>query len=386
MSTSPDPASPAVDERRWRSHRRYLYLLAKLAFVGVVAAFAWQVMVVLSGVLMPAMIGLALAYVCDPLIDAFERRRVPRGLAIAGLAVVILALLGVLVVIVLPAFAMQFADTVQKLPGWIDMLYQGVATFARDRFGYSGAEVEAATRKMLLAAQGAVLGLIRGLGTSLNAAVTAALTPIFFFYFLSDFDRIKVKPLALVPPRYHDYVLSRARTIDQVVGGWMRGQVQVVTVLSLLYAVGLTIVGIKLGFAIGIVAGLLGFVPYVGAVTGIVLSVLMALIEHGGWNTFVGVAVVFGVALTLDAYFITPRLVGSKVGMNPLLVIVAVLVGGSLFGIVGMMIAVPVTAAAGVLLADAVAAYKKSDFFTAGAPAAADVTRLEPPDSRGATG
>jgi len=386
MSPSPETGGSDVDERRWQSHRRYLYLLAKLTLVAVIAAVAWQVMVVLSSILMPAVIGLALAYVCDPLIDAFERRRVPRGLAIAVFALVILGLLGVLVVVVLPAFATQFADVVQKMPVWVDDLYQTIARVARERFGYSGAEVEAATRKMLLSAQGAVLGLIKGLGTSINAAITAALTPIFFFYFLKDFDRIKLKPLALVPPRYHDYVLSRARTMDHVVGGWLRGQVQVVTVLSAIYAVGLTIVGIKLGFAIGIVAGLLGFVPYVGAVTGIALSLMMAVVEHGGWHAFVGVGIVFGVALTLDAYLITPRLVGSKVGMNPLLVIVAVLVGGSLFGVLGMMVAVPVTAAAGVLLADAVAEYRKSAFFTQGAPPAADVTTLEPPGSQDAAG
>jgi predicted PurR-regulated permease PerM len=365
-----DPGStPLERDDHWHSHRRWLYVLAQLVVTAVVAIFVWRLMAVLSTVLMPALVGLVLAYIFDPLIDVFENRGVPRTLAIAGFALVLLVLLGILLVVVLPAFAAQFAITMHKAPAWLESVYQQLAALARDKLGYSGAELEDAVRRVLRSAQETVLGLVARLGTSLSSFVSGILVPLFFFYFLKDFDRLKLKPLAFVPPRWRPYVVSRAVTMDRVVGGWLRGQAQAAMVLSALYAIGLTLAGVKLGFVIGVVAGLLGFVPYFGAITGIVLSVLMVLIDQHGFRPLVGVAVTFGVVLSLDAYLITPRLVGAKVGMNPLLVIVVVFAGGSLFGLLGMMLAVPVTAAASVLLADGLELYKRSEFFNRDAPA-----------------
>jgi predicted PurR-regulated permease PerM len=367
--TSTDPGgAPREHDDHWQSHRRWLYLLAQLTVAVVVTLFLWRLMAVLSTVLMPAIVGLVLAYIFDPLIDAFEERGVPRTVAIAGFAVFLLVLVGVLLVVVLPAFVAQAATTVQKAPAWFESVYQELAALARDKLGYSGAEIEETVRRVLRSVQGTVLGVVATLGTSLSSVVSGVLVPLFFFYFLKDFDRLKVKPLAFVPPRWRPYVTSRAVTMDRVVGGWLRGQVQAAMVLSALYAIGLTIAGVKLGFVIGVVAGLLGFVPYFGAITGIVLSVLMVLIDQHGFRPLVGVAVTFAVVLSLDAYLITPRLVGAKVGMNPLLVIVVVFAGGSLFGLLGMMLAVPVTAAVSVLLVDALELYRSSEFFNRDAP------------------
>ena len=126
----------------------------------------------------------------------------------------------------------------------------------------------------------------------------------------------------------------------------------------------MTLIGVKLGGVIGGVAGLLNVIPYVGAVTGIALSVMMVVIEHEGWQMLAGVGGVFAVVVMLDSYFITPRLVGAKVGMHPLAIIGAVLVGGSLFGLPGLLLAVPVTAAASVLVNDVFDAYRRSEFWT----------------------
>ncbi len=370
-----DESRSHPDEQRWLTHHRYLYLLAKLAVIGIVAAVAWRVLSILSTVLMPAVVAFVLAYIFDPLIDVFERRRVPRTLAIAGFALVLLVLFGVLVVVVLPAFFEQLFITVQKLPEWLEGVYRQVAALAEQKLGYTPTELDETVRKALVSVQSGVLRVVTGVTSSVSAVVNALLVPLFFFYFLRDFDRLKVKPLALVPPRWRDLVVSRATAMDRAVGGWLRGQVQVAMVLATLYAIGLTIVGIRLGYVIGIVAGLLNFIPYFGTVTGIALSVLMILIGHEGLRPIIGVAVVFGSVLTLDAIFITPRLVGSKVGMHPLLVIVVVLAGGALFGLVGMLLAVPVTAAAGVLLQDALELYHRSDFWNGPRPPA-PVTRL----------
>lgn len=357
---------PALSEQRWRTHRRYLYLLAKLLFVGIVAALAWRVASVLSAILMPALVGLLFAYLLDPVIDVFERRRIRRSAAIAVLAVVLSLAVALLAFFIVPAFLDQFIVTVQRLPDWVEALYRQVSYVARERLGYSGQEIEAVTRKLLVSLQGTLLRAVTGVGSSVDAILNTLLIPLFFFYFLRDFDRIKHRPLALVPPRYHDYVLSRARTMDRLVGGWVRGQVQVALLLAVLYAAGLALVGVRLGVVIGIVAGLFNIVPYFGAAIGIALAVLMVLLEHQGWQSFLAVGLVFLTVQVLEGYVLTPRLVGSKVGMPPLLVIAVVLVGGSLFGLVGMLLAVPVTAALGVLLQDALAQYRRSDFWTGG--------------------
>jgi predicted PurR-regulated permease PerM len=156
--------------------------------------------------------------------------------------------------------------------------------------------------------------------------------------------------------------------MDQVVGHWIRGQVQVALILAVLYGVGLTLAGVKLGAVIGIMTGLLNVVPYFGAAVGICLSVLMVLIEQGGWQGLLPVAAVFLTVQLLEGYVITPRLVGEKVGMAPVTVIIVLLVGGKLFGLVGMLFAVPVTAAMTVLLQDALRGYQASKFFKSGAP------------------
>ncbi|MBN1962919.1 MAG: AI-2E family transporter [Deltaproteobacteria bacterium] len=350
-------------EQRWYTHHRYLYLLAKIILFTAVLILFWRLFSVVSTVLMPAVVAMIFAYIFDPLIDIFERRGFNRTLTIAALVCILIIIVSLLMIIILPAFINLAIETIQKLPGWLTVYFHKLEDFARNTLGYSGAEISGVLRKEIAGVQGAVKGLLGGIGSSVSTVISTLLVPLFFFYFVRDFDRIKFKPLLLIPPRFHDYVISRAQLMDSKVGGWIRGQIQVACLLAILYSIGLTIAGVKHGFVIGIVAGLFNVVPFVGSALGISLSVLMVLLAHDSWLTLFAALGVFAVIVPIDSYFITPRLVGAKVGFHPLMIISVVLVGGSLFGLVGMLFAVPFTAAISVLLEDAIAVWRKSNFF-----------------------
>lgn len=355
--------------RRIRSERArtsYVERLAQAVLVIGGAAVVYAVFAWVAPVLAPVLVSLLLAYFLDPLIDWFEARRVNRTLAIVFIATLVIAGVGVIAAIVIPVVAVQAESALRELPVWISDQYDALRAFASERFDIdiedeltAGADLEAITSRV----QSAVQTLATSALDSAASLLNIVLIPVFTFYFLRDFDSLKMKPLRLIPERYHEQVVASAREMDTVIGAWLRGQIQVALLLAVFYAIGLGIIGVKLGVFIGILAGLLNVVPYFGVAIGVALSVLMTLI-YGEPTQLIWVGLLFVLAQVLDDYVIKPRLVGEAVGMSPVMVMAVLLLGGSLFGFFGLLLSIPVVAAGTVLADRVIEAYRTSDFFT----------------------
>jgi predicted PurR-regulated permease PerM len=201
--------------------------------------------------------------------------------------------------------------------------------------------------------------------------VNILLLPILAFYFLRDWDKLVERVASTIPRNHVGTITKLARESNEVLGAFIRGQFLVMVALGLIYAIGLSLVGLKLGLLIGLIAGLISFIPYLGATTGIVMAVLAALVQAQGFDLklLILVGVVFTVGQLLESYVLTPRIVGDKIGLHPVAVIFAVMAGGQLFGFLGMLLALPVAAVSNVLLRYAHLRYRESELY-AGEPTA----------------
>ena len=167
----------------------------------------------------------------------------------------------------------------------------------------------------------------------------------------------------MFPRKYADFMNLKLGQIDEILSAFVRGQAIVCLFLGLFYGLGLSVIGLDFGFSIGLIAGIFSFIPYVGTLTGFVLSLLLAYTQSADWGLYAGILLVFGVGQFLEGYVLTPKLVGDKIQLHPVWVIFALMAGGSLFGFVGVLVAVPVAAVLGVVVRTLVEYYKKSSFF-----------------------
>lgn len=348
--------------------------LARLLLVGLLLGIAWWIVTGLAGVLVPVFVGLLIAYVTNPVVERLVGRGLPRPMAITVLG---LAAVGALVgffLLVIPAITQEFAAVLERLPQWLESRIEWVVDTAEERFGLSAEQVDEALRELVAELQRWGLMAAQGATESASSILNLILIPIFTFYFLADFRAVVRRPLALVPVRFHAVIVDRATHMDRVVGQWIRGQLKVAAILAVIFSVSLTLLGVKLGFVLGIVAGLLNVIPFVGSFTGGALAVLMVLLEGPPISRVVLVIGLFVVVQTFESYWLTPRIVGSAVGFGPLTIILAILFGGLLFGFLGVLLAVPVTAAGTVLARDALQWLHGTAFWRGGVDDVSDGT------------
>jgi predicted PurR-regulated permease PerM len=209
-----------------------------------------------------------------------------------------------------------------------------------------------------------LLGYLSRSGFAILALVAnVALLPVLTYFFLRDWDLLVARVAALIPRDYLGTASRLARESGDVLGAFLRGQFLVMVILGVMYGLGLWGVGLDLGILIGIIAGLLTFVPYLGPASGIILGCIAALVQYGDWEHLAGVLIVFGVGQVIESYWLTPKLVGDRIGLHPAAVIFAVLAGGQLFGFLGMLLALPVAAVANVLLRYAEQRYTHSRLY-----------------------
>jgi predicted PurR-regulated permease PerM len=197
------------------------------------------------------------------------------------------------------------------------------------------------------------------------AVVAAMMFPLFVFFLLKDFPRIIDAVDGLIPLRYRDPARLIVREVDESLSAFLHGQFMVMLVLGTLYSVGYSIVGIPVAIGVGLLTGLLCFIPYVGAATGFVLALTLSVLDFQGAGRVIGVAIVFAAVQLADTVFITPKILGGKLGLRPLWIIVALMAGGEMFGFLGVLLAVPTTAVLKILIRHSVARYKKSTLFSA---------------------
>ena len=369
------------DTTRWSTHRRYLYLLAKLLFFGLICVLLYRLWGMMSAILGPLALSLLIAYLLDPFVDWFEQRRINRTLAIFLMMFLALLAVSVFVLVITPTLVDEitilvnqklplfFRKTVQtqyldyrellqkrfnvELPGTLDDI---IANYGQRLQEYAINSVNKLTRF--------TGDFFSGTWTVVAALLNLLTIPLFVFYFLRDFDDMKESLRNLIPLPVREPVLGKLRRVDDVVGHWFRGQLLVAGILGVLYTIGLGLCQVKLWFAIGLFAGLVSVVPYLGLIIGVGLALLMSLLdETTGMTQFIAVIVVFSVVQTIESYVITPRIVGEKVGLSPLTVIVVLLLGAELAGLLGVLLSIPLTGAARVLILDLIADYKRSRTF-----------------------
>jgi predicted PurR-regulated permease PerM len=341
------------------------------------------VLYLVRGVLPPVLTALALAYLLDPLVDRLEAKRVPRALGILVLLIVAFVVIGAGTLLLVPAVLADLAQLAHELPLALAGAMERLQPWLAEQgivLPHSPQELVAAADANLRELAPSALGPLRNLagtvagGTASFVGSLAALliVPVLAFYLLKDFDLMVAKVFELVPPRRRPQVGALASEVDQVVGEFVRGQLMVMVLLAILYAAGYALIGVPLAVPIGIVAGLLSFIPYVGSGVALVLGLLMVTLHFTAWSQLMLVVLVYGVVQMLEGFVITPRVVGDKLGIAPPWVLIALMVGAELYGLLGVMFALPFAAVLKVFLTHALDHYRNSHAF-GGAPALAVV-------------
>jgi predicted PurR-regulated permease PerM len=354
---------------------RVFYIAGALLITGFI--IYW-----LRHVFTPIFLAFIIAYILDPMVDRLEAWKVPRPLAIA---IVLGGTLGAIVVflaLVLPGIVAEVAGVVQELPRQLAILWsrfepwleqQGISIPHStqewvERLGAYTSEVASS----ILAPAGNILTSIMGGTLSVIGTLVATLVVLVFgVYLLSAFDRITAEVRDLIPWRWRATVTSYAEEIDQILSQFVRGQLTVMAILAVLYSGAYTLLGVRLAVAIGITAGMLNFIPYVGGAFALATGVLMSLL--GGWHPWqlAGVVLAYTVVQTLEGFVITPRVVGKTVGLSEIWVLVALFVGGEIFGFLGVLLALPTAAVAKIFVSRGVRYYRATELFLQAPPESA---------------
>ena len=326
-----------------------------LALTVLLGAVLW----LLGPVLTPFVVAALLAYLGDPMVDRLERLRLSRTASVVIVfTLMTLALVGV-VLLLIPMLERQISTLVEQFPRYREW-FTGIAlpwVSERTGFDLDGLDVGSLfemLRQHWQQAGGVAATVLGGLSKSgmliITWVVNLALIPVVTFYLLRDWDVMVGKVRDLLPRPIEPTVSRLAAESDSVLGGFLRGQLSVMLALGTIYAIGLWMVGIDLALLIGMIAGLVSFIPYLGAIVGVGIGLIAALVQYGDWTHVILVGVVFGVGQVLESVALTPLLVGDRIGMHPVAVIFAVMAGGQLFGFIGVLVALPVAAVAMVLL------------------------------------
>lgn len=312
----------------------------------------------LGPILTPFLISALLAWLGDPMADRLEAWRFPRSLAVAVVFIGTFVVLGLLLLLIVPMAAHEFAAISGRAPQ-LAAWYQDTAVPwlteylrldpARLRIESLSAFLTENVQNAGQLASNTLVTLTHSGRVVFLVLMNLLLVPVITFYWLRDWDIFKARVAELLPRAHVEQIERLTRDCEAVLAAFFRGQLLVMICLAAIYSVGLSIVGLDNAVAIGVTAGLLGFVPYLGITTGIVLALLSAVLQGGdGWLPL-WVVVVFGIGMGLESFVLTPRLVGGRIGLHPVMVIFAILAGGRLFGFVGVLLALPVAAACMVL-------------------------------------
>jgi predicted PurR-regulated permease PerM len=346
LAEPPSPPPAPAHPRRVLTARNYAWIAGAAIVIFLGLRY-------LGPVLTPFLIGAILAYLGTPLVKWAEARRISRGLATTVVVLLIGFVLLMLFLVLIPLVQSEVSLAARRIP---DLVSQGVARISpwlEQQLGITIA-LDMASLKALVAdnmedARDLSLSLLSGLKTGsvivVSILVNLALIPVVMFYLLRDWDMIRERMFVLVPRNWLPKTRAIAGDIDRVLAEFLRGQVMVMIVLAVYYSVALSIVGIDKAVAIGILTGLLVFIPYVGFGLGLTLGVVAALLQWSGWPWFIAVLAVYGIGQLIEAYVLVPYLVGDRIGLHPLAVIFALLAFGQLFGFAGVLLALPASAA-----------------------------------------
>lgn len=350
--------------------RQAVFWLAALAVFGV---FLW----LFSSILLPFVVGMTLAYFLDPVADRLEKAGFTRLMATLFILLSFIVIFIGFLMLVVPLLVSQAADFAANLPEYITKLQSLVTpdqlNWLSSTLGIDPAAIQRNIGSML--GQAASLGttVLQSIWTSglsiINVASLFVITPVVAFYVLLDWDHMVAKVDTWIPRDNVETVRAIGNDINNAIAGFIRGQGLVCIILGIMYAAGLIVIGLNFGLLIGIVAGLISFIPYVGSIIGFVLAMIVALVQFWpDWVMLGAVAIVFGIGQFIEGNILSPKLVGESIGLHPVWLMFALLAFGSLFGFVGLLVAVPASAAIGVLVRFAIGRYVASPLYHGHAP------------------
>jgi predicted PurR-regulated permease PerM len=326
----------------------------------------------LSPILLPFIAGLVLAYFLDPVADALERLGLPRLVATATilvLSILLLVLIGLLIVPILGDQIVKFAGDLPSLMQSLLARFNEVAPqWIKDAIAKSGTDIQGSISDIAGKAAGWTATLLASIWSGgmalVNILSLLVVTPIVAFYLLADWDRLVAKVDSWLPRDHAAEIRTIFSDIDAALAGFIRGQGTVCLLLGMFYALALTIAGLKFGLVIGLAAGLMSFIPFVGALVGGLMAIGVGLVQF--WPDFTSILIIIGIFAAgqfLEGNFLSPKLVGSSIGLHPVWLMFALFAFGYVFGFVGLLLAVPMAAAAGVLVRFALNQYLASKLY-----------------------
>ncbi len=341
--------------------------------IAVAAAVILALLWLLKSALTPLAVAFVFAYLLDPLIDRFEAHRIPRSVAV----LVLVALSGIVALaaafFLVPKLLQEIAHLAKVLPGYFDTALAAVSPRLQSWFGIT---IPTSIREGLesLRSSGVSIPLesmrqliertIRGVTGTLSSLIGLLVIPVIAYYALIEFDNVKAWFFDLVPVQFRAAVDAKFSMINTLVSGFIRGQLIVAILLGILYAVGFSVIGIDMAIGIGLIAGMLGIIPYVGSAVALALAAGLCLLQYGVGLQLLFVVGWYALVQTLEGLFLTPRIVGQSVGIHPVAVIVGLLIGGDLLGFLGLIVAVPATAIIQVFVVELLATYRNSELYS----------------------
>jgi predicted PurR-regulated permease PerM len=325
------------------------------------------------GALFPVVTGWFLAYLLNPIIDRMERRGISRGGAVAFLLGISLVFFSAMLILFLPYFGREifrlFANLLKQseaLLAWIESMGVAIPSSFSETLETYGTKLREVAPDVASWVGDHIRGAFAQVGAFVGLLLNVLFIPLFAYYFLIDFHQADDRLLSFFPYGYRGKAREYLSKIDEVLSGFFYGQLLVGIAQGTLFAIGLTILGVEFSVVIGILAGLFSIVPYLGYAIGVVLSLLMALLALQSWGVMLGILGLFFLVNLLEGFYLTPKLVGDKVGLSPVMVIIALLFFSELLGLTGLVIAVPTTAVLRILWVDVEARYRESRWFQKG--------------------
>lgn len=336
-----------------------------------ILAFFCAAVYILRSVLMPFAAGMVLGYLFNPLARRFEKWGAPRTLATVLVFALVILIAVPALILLFGVIDEQLTLLVEAAPRYIAAVTQKIEPFLfslQERFPSLQTEnIKNVLREHMtggLQFSGKLLKSIISNGFAFfNMLSLLLITPVVAFYMLRDWDIFVAKVDNLLPRKSKKDIREQFQKIDRALSGFIRGQLSVCLILGTYYSLGLRLIGLELGLLVGFLAGLISFIPYVGSISGFVVSIILALAQFGDMTKVIEVVVVFGIGQFVEGNFLTPKLVGENVGLHPVWVMFALLAGGVLLGFLGLMIAVPVAAVIGVLARYGLSNYQKSSLY-----------------------
>ncbi len=366
-SGSPEPTPPASVEPGPSTTR-----MQRLAILVALVVGGWVALQLFAAVLLPFVAAAGTAYFLDPPASRLTRLGVPRGAAALLMIVALVAIALLFALLLYPLILSQLGILISRLPAYVG----SIRSFATDVIEHLqqrlGPEfVDERLRDLVAGQAGAMLSVlvttisrVIGGGFALfNVLTLLVVTPVVAFYLLRDWPRLVARIDGWLPCRYAGVLRAQAREVDRILSAWLRGQALCCVALALFYASALSMAGLDLGLIVGLSAGLLSFIPYVGTITGAVTSIGLALAQFSTWTAVLVVGGVFVAGQILEGYVIYPRFLGDRVELHAVWVIFALFAGGAAFGFLGVLLAVPMAAVIGVLCRFWLRRYLRSPFY-----------------------